>query len=348
MKKRIGIIGVGNIAGRHINELKNINECEIVAICDINPSALSSWGDKLGIDPIYRFSDYNDLVKCEKVDAVEICTPNYLHVPMAVAAVKAGKPVNIEKPLSVNLASTQELMDALKENPVDNMMCFSYRFMPAVRYAKQLIDKGMIGDIINVDVAYLKSSAFMEGRRLEWRFVKEYAGSGVLGDLGVHLIDMAELLCGKILKVSAITEIVVKERKRLTSEELAPVETDDYCSFIAEMENNIKSNFVITRCALGHGNTIKFDIYGTKGIISFDLNNPNVLNVCAGEVDLETETIHTVKVPGKYNILQEQAFIDKLNGKECDMYPTILDGYHSQRVLDALFESAEQKCWINI
>lgn len=106
--------------------------------------------------------------------------------------------------------------------------------------------------------------------------------------------------------------------------------------------------FVITRCALGHGNTIKFDIYGTKGIISFDLNNPNVLNVCAGEVDLETETIHTVKVPGKYNISQEQAFIDKLNGKECDMYPTIQDGYHSQRVLDSLFESAEQKRWINI
>lgn len=348
MKKRIGIIGIGMVAKKHINQLMDVDNCEIIAICDIDPEVLSSWGDKLGIDEAYRFSDYNDLINCEVVDAVEICTPNYLHVPMALAVVKAKKPVNLEKPLSVDLASSEALMEALKENPVDNMMCFSYRFMPAVRYAKKLLDTGIIGDIISVDVAYLKSSAFFEGRRLEWRFVKEYAGSGVLGDLGVHLIDMAELLCGKILKVSAMTEIVVKERKKLNSEEYAPVETDDYCSFIAEMDNNIKSNFVITRCARGHSNTIKFDIYGTKGIVSFDLNNPDVLKICAGEIDLETETIRTVKVPSKYNISQEQAFIDKLNGKECDIYPTIYDGYHSQRVLDAVFESAEQKCWVNI
>ena len=101
--------------------------------------------------------------------------------------------------------------NALAEAEVPNMMCFSYRFCPAVRYAKWIMDNGLLGDIVNIDVAYLKNSAFFEGRRLEWRFVKEKAGTGVLGDLGVHLIDLAELLAGDIKAVSGTTDIVVKQ-----------------------------------------------------------------------------------------------------------------------------------------
>jgi len=348
-KKRIGIVGIGGIAvSRHIREMENVQGCVVTALCDVDESKLAKWGEKFGVPEDHRFTDYHDLCKCEDVDAVEVFTPNHLHVPIAAAAVKAGKAIHVEKPLSTNLAATKPLTDALEENPVLNMMSFTYRFMPAVRYAKWIIDKGLLGDIVSVDVAYLKDSAYIAGRPLEWRFVKEYAGTGVLGDLGVHLIDMAELLTGKILEVSAVTDIIVKKRKRLNSDEYGDVETDDYCSFLANMENGVHGNFVVTRCALGQKNTIKFDIYGSKGVISFNLNKPDELGVCVGEIDYMTKSLHTVKVPKQFFITQEQAFIDLLHGKVCDFLPTVADGVRSQRILDALEESAAEKRWVTV
>ena len=264
MDKRIGMIGVGGIArGKHIPQITEGTGGHVHAICDVDEAMLQQVGEKLGIPENLRFTDYHQLIACEEVDAVEICTPNHLHVPMALAAVEAGKPFNLEKPLSTNYATAKALENALREHPVDNMMCFSYRFMPAVRYAKEILSQGKLGKIVSVDVAYLKSSAFWKGRRLDWRFVKEYGGTGVLGDLGVHLIDMAQFLIGSVEEVCGTTEIVVKKRQKLDSEEWADVTTDDYCSFLANMEGGVKAAFTITRCALGHANTIKYDITGS-------------------------------------------------------------------------------------
>ncbi len=347
--KKIGIIGLGMIAcGRHIPELKNVKECKITAICDIDENKLKTVGDSLDIPEELRFTDYNDLISCSEVDAVEICTPNNWHIPMAIAAVKAGKALNIEKPLSIDLPSCEPLKLAIKENNVPNMMSFTYRFMPAIRYAKWIIDNGLIGDILNVDVEYLKDSGFIEGRRLEWRFEKEKAGTGVLGDLGVHLIDTAELLAGKITSVCGFTDIIVKERMRLDSDQIAPVETDDYCSFICTMENNVKGNFVISRCAIGKGNSIKFDLYGTNGVICFDMNNPNVLGVYSKVSDISNKKLETIDVPQNFHTTQEAEFVKMLCGEECDIFPTIDDGLRSQKILDAILESSEKHCWVNI
>ena len=346
---KIGIIGVGGIAqNAHIKELKECKDAIITAICDIDEATLNKVGDDLNLDAKYRFKDYMDLINCDEVEAIQICTPNYLHVEMATAAVKKGKPVEIEKPLGLDYNDTLPLTKALEENPVANMMCMSYRFKPAVRFAKWIMNKNLIGDIISIDVQYLKSSAFMEGRRLDWRFVKKFAGTGVLGDLAVHLIDLATLLAGDLKKVSAQTKIIVKERKKLDSEEIAPVETDDYCSFIGEMDNGILANFLITRCAIGNVNTIKFDVYATNGVISFNLNNPEELGVCIGEVDVKSDGLHTVKVPKEFYVTQEQSFVDLVNGKECEYLPKVADGVKLQKILDAILESADKQKWVNI
>lgn len=346
---RIGIIGVGGIAqSAHISSLVKIPSCKIVAICDIDPKALKKVGDQLAIDDAHRFVNYKDLIACPEVDAVEICTPNYLHVPMAVDVVNAGKPVEIEKPLSVDLPSTKPLVDALAKNPVPNMMCFSYRFKPATQFAKWIMEQGMLGDIVSVDVAYLKSSAFMEGRRLDWRFVKEYAGTGVLGDLGVHLLDMTRFLVGDVKSVCAMKDTVVKQRQRLDSDEWAPVETDDYCNFLADLGNGIAGSFVITRCALGNANTIKYDIYGTDGVLSFNLNNPEVLKVCLGPIDKKCGNLHEVKVPKEFNITQEKNFVDIASGKEVTIHPDVTDGVACQKILDALLLSSDEKRWVDI
>lgn len=341
---RIGIVGVGGIGyGRHIPDIIASEDGKVVAICDIDEERLKYVGDKLHLDAAHRFVHYTDLIACPDVDAVEICTPNYLHCEIALAAVKAGKPVNVEKPLDVNVEATLALQQALQESKVPNMISFSYRFKSAVRYAKEILDQGMIGEIININAAYMQSGAFIPGRRLEWRFEKEKAGSGALGDLGSHLIDMAMLLFGDIKTVSATMGTVVKQRKRLDGEEYADVLVDDYCNFIAEFANGASGLFNITKCAIGHSNTIKFEVFGRDGVISFNLNQPDTLDVCIGKIDAEGFGIHTVKVPDRYKACQGQTFIDLVKGKETPLLPTIDDGIKCQRVLDAIQRSAEQQ-----
>ena len=346
---KLGLIGLGGICqGKHIKELKDVKDVQIAALCDIDKERLAYVAKNLNIPEDHCFTDYHDLIACADVEAVEICTPNYLHIPMAVAAVEAGKAINVEKPLSINMQEAMALKEALEKHPVKNMMCFSYRFLPAVRYAKYIMEQNMIGKVNGIKVEYLKNSALWEGRRLDWRFVKEYAGTGVLGDLGVHLIDMASFLCGDFHAVCGQTGIVVKERQKLDSDEWAPVETDDYCNFLATLGDDIPASFTITRCALGNANTIRYEIYGNDGAISFDLNNPTVLNVCIGPIDKKANTLHTVPVPQEYVITQEQMFSDLLNGVPCRYLPTVEDGLKCQKILDALLESSEKKCWITL
>ena len=345
----IGIIGVGGIADNvHIPGINEAEGGQLVAICDTDKKRLNEIGDKYNIPQNRRFENYLDLIACSEVDAVEVCTPNYLHVPMAQAAAKARKPINVEKPLSTNLTEAKKLGDTLLENSVPNMMCFSYRFKPAVRYAKEILNRGLLGDILSVNVEYLKSSAFWSDRRLDWRFIKEYAGTGVLGDLGVHLIDMAQFLVGDMTRVCAEAGIVVKQRKRLDSDELGNVETDDYCNFMADFDCGAHGMFTITRCAIGHDNTIKYDIFGTKGVISFNLNDPTVLGVCVGEIDLKAGGLHTVKVPAEFNASQEQAFIDIALGRYKEEPADIKEGVRCQKILDAISKSSDENRWIEI
>ena len=346
---RVGIIGLGGIARNvHIPGIVEAAGGKITAICDPKESMLKEVGDAYGIPENRRFQNYLELIHCADVDAVEICSPNFLHVPMAIEAVRAGKAINVEKPLSVNYAEAKKLEDALQENSVPNMMCFSCRFLPAVRYAKELLDQGLLGDILSVNAEYLKSSAFWAGRRLEWRFIKEYAGTGVLGDLGVHLVDMARLLVGDMTRVCSETGIAVKQRKMRSSDELGNVETDDYCFFMADFACGAHGMFTVTRCAIGHENTIRFDIFGTKGSLSFNLNTPDEISLCIGEADAKGCSFHTVKVPDGYKASQEQMFIDLVSGKDCQYLPTAADGLRSQKVLDALLESSEKHCWVSV
>lgn len=345
---KIGIIGCGGIArNKHIGELLTVKDCQITALCDVKDEAMDLAAEAIGNKDILRFHDYKELIDSPMVDAVEICTPNYLHVPMAEYAVMRGKAVNVEKPLALSAKDTENLQKMIALRSVPNMMCFSYRFFPAVRYAKALLERSAIGKIVSLQVEYNKSSAFWEGRRLDWRFIKKYAGTGVLGDLGVHLIDMATFLVGDIRCVNAMTDIVVKERMEENSDRMAAVETDDYCSFIARLDDrenggNAAATFSITRCAVGHANTIRFDIFGTEGAISFNLNDPSVLDLCFADGNVRNAKMHTETVPAEYCIKQEQMFVDMLLGKECRYLPTVEDGVRSQKILDALLLSSEK------
>lgn len=346
---KIGIIGVGRISNGHIGALKSIESAKITAICDVNLDNLKTVGDSLNIPEEYRFTDYNELVNCDNVDAVEICTPNYLHVRMALAAVKAGKHVEVEKPLGLSLSDgMDELAREIKKSGVVNMMDFSYRFKDAVRYAKKLIERGMLGTILNVNIQYLQSGAFIPNRRLEWRFVKEYAGSGALADLGVHLVDMTRFLLGEFKSVCAVQNTAVKERMNLENNDYSPVRVDDITSFVAKLESGALANFLVTKCAIGESNTIVYEIYGTEGVIKFNLNNPTELSVCIGETDRETNSIHTVTVPKEYSLGEEECFIRAIEGEQLPYFPDISEGIKAQRVIDAILESAQKEQMITL
>ena len=342
---RIGTIGCGGIAnGVHLPQLSKLEGVEIAALCDVNPKALAETGDKYGVPEGRRFTDYRQLIACPEVDAVDICTPNSFHCLMAMAAVEAGKPFCVEKPVGIGSDEVERLRDAAKEAGIPAMVCFSYRFMPAVRYARRYVDDGKLGRINSVYVQYLKDSAFMKGRRLDWRFVREYARYGVSGDLGVHLLDLAAFLAGPVSKVSADLQTVVKERKRLDSEETAPVETDDTCNFLAEFADGALGTFGITRCAMGHKNTISMDVYGDKGAIRFNLNHNDRLWM------LEDEKFEEHAVPEEFfaHSVQMKEFIDLLRGAPDRYTPGLDDGLACQKVLDAILESSENRCWVKI
>lgn len=336
----IGIIGVGGIAQTHIRMLKKVEQAKICAICDINEERLQKVGDQLEIPTSHRFTDYKDLIACPDVQAVEICTPNYLHIPMAMDVVRAGKAVEIEKPLSVDYNDVEALLQLIEEKGVVNMTCFSYRFRPAVRYARQLIQEGKLGDIIHANVAYLKSSGFWAGRRLDWRFEKQYAGCGVIGDLGVHLMDMVSYLAGEYKSVYASTDIIVKQRQKLDSDDYAPVETEDVAMVLATLKGGAKVNFQVSRCAIGNSNTIRFEMYGTKGMLRLDIDKPNELELCMGTGTKDKEIVETITVPDGYDVSQEETFVRAALGEKLAWLPDVAEGAKCQKFIDAMLESA--------
>lgn len=347
---KVGLIGCGGIAGKHLSELSRASGCEIYALCDIKPDRLKANGEKYNVPEERRFTDFHDLINLPEVDAVDICTPNCWHVPMAKAAVAMGKPFCCEKPLGISYDETLELEKMADEKGIKSMVCFSYRFLPAVRYAKHLVDEGKIGKVITFYAQYFKSSAFMKDRRLDWRFVEKEARYGVSGDLGVHILDLASFLSGDVTSLAADLGIAVHERKRLDSEEIAQVDTDDFCHFLAKFDGGASATFSITRAAYGNTNQIRVEVYGETGAFRFDLNHPEKLEYYTGGIKegRAIEQMETVEVPKEFYTFQMQCFIDLLHDSPDKYIPNLHDGVKLQKVLDAILESDKKRTWVNV
>lgn len=352
MKKvKIGIIGLGGIGrGRHLREMLECENAAVVALCDTDEERLEIAREAAGIPKEKCYTNYEDLIADPDVEAVEVCTPNDLHAEMAIKVLKAGKPLNLEKPIAMNYEEASRIVKAEEESAAFGMTCFTYRFMPAVRYALHLMREKTIGDVIGLNVTYAKDSAFWEGRRLEWRFMKDRAASGVAGDLGVHLVDLAQMLAGEITELCAMTEIVVKERLTQDGTKIAPVETDDICCFLARFGGGAMGTFHITRAAMGCANLIRYDVYGTKGSISFLLDKPvpDTIVLCTGEGDPRNYKPREVVVPKEFYLSQAEGFVAAVNGEKDDIFPTLSDGMQGQKVIDAILSSAEKRAWVKV
>lgn len=349
----IGLIGVGAIARNvHIPDLLNAEHLQVTALCDIDPAALEVGRSRLGVDPAYCFANYRDLIVCPKVDAVVIATPNHEHVNMALAAIAVKKDYCIEKPLGRTRKETDCLASATREAGVKSMVCFSYRYKAAARLAREIVLSGELGELHHISMQYLQTWGNEESDcPLVWRFRKELSGTGVLGDLGSHMVDLATFITGRrFTEVVAQAGTLVPVRKLPDGKGTGTVDVDDYCNFLANMEGGLSASFQTTRAAYGRGNYQRLEIYGSKGglvyMLDADGSETDTLELCMGPTMSRTGAYKQLVIPKEYRVNQMKSFEDLLLGKEDGLSATVEDGYESMRVLEAIERSFMTRQWV--
>ena len=299
-------------------------------------------------------TDWKAIMTDPLIDIVDICTPNDSHAEMAIGAARAGKAILCEKPLARDVAEARRMVDAVKRARVANMVCHNYRRVPAVALAKQMIDAGEMGRrIYHFRARYAQDWIADENFPLVWRLQSKVAGSGALGDIGAHIIDLARFLVGEIAGVSAVSETFVK--KRLTkNRQLARVDVDDAVSVIGKFRNGAILNLEATRFARGRKNQLTFEVNGSRGSLAFDLEEMNRLrfydsadpNQTRGFRDIiVTESNHPYVGnwwPPGHIIGYEHSFVHtvadfvKAIVARKKIEPDFTDGLKTQRVLDAI------------
>lgn len=348
MKKvRVGIVGVGKIVVEwaHLDQYKKIPECEITAICDIDEKKLESVGNMLGIPMNRRFKDYNDLIACNDVDVVDIATWNSVHCEIAEAAARARKLFSIEKPVGLNYAEVKKVQRVAMENNVDTFVCLSWRYRQYPRYLKYLLDNGKLGKIYHIYVRCIKDSGLWEGRKREWRFDSSRAGSGVLCDLGSHMIDMVHFWGEKFKEVYADSGIFIKERPSEETGELVPVDTDDWCNITAKLESEASCTIQLSRCATTIPDLTHFEIYGEKGKLVYSY----ATGIQSLEfVDAKTKKSELITPPAEFDAIQCKSFINLANGIEDEYTAKISHGLQCQAVIDAALISTKENRVVTI
>jgi predicted dehydrogenase len=374
-KLNVGMIGYGFMARTHSNAFRKVGnffdlDYEIVlkAVCGRNEAGVKAFNDKWGYERIE--SDWRKLVEAKDIDLIDICTPNDLHLEMAVAAAKAGKMIICEKPLARNSAEGEQMVAAVEAAKVPNFVSYNYRRIPAVTLAKKLIDEGRLGKIFHYRAKFLQdwtiSADLPVGGTGLWRLDVNAAGSGVTGDLLAHCIDTAIWLNGSIKDVSAMTETFIKERKNTFTGEAQKIGIDDACTFMGHFENGSLATFESTRYARGHKALYTLEINGEKASIMWDLHDLHRLQWFDHKDEGQLRgwrSIHITDgdhpymknwwVPG-LQIGYEHSFVhqvaDFLDGvsKGKLVGPTFRDALETTRVCDAVIESAKSGSWQNV
>ncbi|MCA9180342.1 MAG: Gfo/Idh/MocA family oxidoreductase, partial [Planctomycetales bacterium] len=312
-------------------------------------------------------TDWRELLKREDIDAVDICTPNNLHKEIAIAAAKAGKMILCEKPLAMNAAEGEEMCAAVEAAGVPNMVWYNYRRVPAVSLAKQIVDSGKLGRIFHYRANFLQdwtiNADVPQGGAATWRLDAEAAGSGVTGDLLAHCIDTALWLNGSIQDVTAMTETFVKERMHAESGKMEPVTIDDACAFLCHFKNGSLGLFESTRYARGHKALYTLEINGEHASLRWDLHDLHRLEYFDHNDESIVRGWRSVRVsdgdqpymghwwvPGlqigyEHSFTHQVAdFLTSLDTGE-PAHPTFRDALETQKVCDAVLDSAKQGVW---
>ena len=372
----IGMIGYGFMGRAHSNGYNRVAnffpELEykpvLKAACARNAEAIKSFADTWGYQSTE--TDWRKLVERKDIDAVDICVPNNLHKEIALACAAAGKMILCEKPLAMNTAEGEEMCQAVEKAKVANTVWYNYRRIPAVTFAKQLIDEGKLGRIFHYRANFLQdwtiSADLPQGGNGLWRLDVAAAGSGVTGDLLAHCIDTAIWLNGSVSNVTAMTETFIKERTHTATGKVEKVGIDDACAFLCHFQNGSLGLFESTRYARGHKALYTFEINGEHASIKWDLHDLHRLqwfdhrdagNLRGWRSIHITDGDHPYMgkwwVPGlqigyEHSFVHQVAdFCDSLaKGTPCS--PTFRDALETQKICDAVLSSAKNGQWTNV
>ncbi len=353
----IGMLGYGFMGKAHSNGYKTLAYMtwppplmpQLVSIAGRNEEAVAEAARRYGFAGHVR--DWKELVADDRVQLFDNAGPNNLHAEPTIAAAEAGKHVICEKPLGRDAAESYETWQRVEKAGVKHMCAFNYRFVPAIRLAREMIESGALGEIQHFRGAYLQEWGTTEGEI--WRFEKATAGSGALGDLGAHVIDLARYLVGEIEAVSGATRTFKAGR-----------DVDDAFEAVVEFEGGALGTIEASRFAPGRKNAFSWEINGSKGSIAFDLERMNELQVYLRDSSpgeraqgfrsvLVSEADHPFWEhwwPQGHMIGWEHTFVHEIHHfltairEDTDIAPhgaTFEDGYRAAEICDAMLRSAD-------
>ncbi|QHT59455.1 Gfo/Idh/MocA family oxidoreductase [Paenibacillus lycopersici] len=346
---RIGLIGLGGMAQAHIRWLAEAGgRFRLVAVSDVNPQALAAIGAKHGIAEGKRYADFAQLIADPDVDAVVSATPNDVHAAIVRACLEAGKPFMAEKPFTRDFAEAVPLLALYERRPVPAMIGFTYRYTPAFRYARELVRSGRIGAVRSFASQYLQGwGAALYNGPFVWRFDKTVTGTGALGDLGSHMIDLARFLFGEFEELSAQMRTIVPARPDPRTGEPVRVEVDDFVSFQARMTGGVMGVFQSSRNAVGSGNQHEMSVYGDIGTIhASTLDADHLVLVREDEEGRISRSL--LEVPDRCKATQYEDFLAMLDGAPTDGLPGIIDGYRNQAVMEAVIRASETRSVVEL
>lgn len=363
----IGMLGYAFMGKAHVNGYKKIPYIfwppaaipRLVAIAGRNEAAVAVAAQRFGFERFY--TDWREMLKDDRIQIFDNVGPNNLHAEPTIAAAEAGKHIICEKPLGRSAAEAKTMLDAVNKAGVKNMCAFNYRFVPAVRLVRQMIEQGVLGQIYHFRARYLQEWIIDPSFQMVWRLRKDVAGSGALGDLGSHIIDLARFLVGEPSAVNAHLKTFIKERPTADGGRDV-VDVDDAFMSLFQFQNGAIGTLEASRFALGRKNTNTFEINGSKGSVVFNLEKMNELEVhIPGEQRKEAQGFTNVLVsesfhpfwanwwPQGHIIGWEHTFVHELNhfieavvqNKQVDPYgATFEDGYRNAVICDAIMESS--------
>jgi predicted dehydrogenase len=351
----VGMLGYAFMGKAHSNALKKLSYMtwppplrpRLVAIAGRNEEAVANAAERYGFER--HVTDWRDLVADPEIGLLDNNGPNDLHAEPSIEAAEAGKHVICEKPLGRTADESYEIWQRVAATGVKHMCAFNYRFVSANRLAREMIEAGELGEIRHFRSSYLQDWGDDPGLDT-WRFRASEAGSGALGDLGAHVVDLAHFLVGGISSVSALAKTFIQDR-----------EVDDAVEAAVAFENGAVGTIEATRLALGHRNGLVWEINGSKGSLGFDLERLNELQVFRADGD-RARGFKTVKVseadhpfwehwwPPGHMIGWEHTFVHELHHLlsairyDGDVRPygaDFEDGYRSAEVCDAIVRSGE-------
>jgi predicted dehydrogenase len=373
MAVRVALLGTKFMGKAHSQAYRNVNmyfpdapQVEMKVIVGRNPKETEQARKRYGWQE--ASTDWKAVLKRDDIDVVDVSTPGNLHAEMAIEAAKAKKHVICEKPLANTLSEAKRMLAAVKKAGVRHFLMHNYRRVPAIALAKRMIDDGRIGKIYHFRARYLQDWGASTDVPMVWRFDKSVSGSGALGDLGAHIIDLARYLSGEITEVCGTMETFIKQRAvEPGSSKKKNVTVDDAVVFCARFGNGAIGTLEASRFAPGRKNHNSLEINGSKGSLWFDLEDLNNLHVYSTADRPDEQGFHKIIAvsKGKHPYADNWWFDGHILGYEHTFthsiydflmalkrnkqtHPSFEDGVRNQMVLDAVEKAAKNRRWVKV